>query len=123
MQQKTNFTLSELSTIWARLDLYVLENWNTGKGKRTAQTPKYCFFMLLVVIKHGGRWDFLGRMFDIKAPTIERLIVRILDAILPTVQELHVHRIAEYFTMSKLLQRKTTFRTYKLARYATDVTF
>ena len=103
----TNFTLSELSTIWARLDQYVLENWNTGRGKRTAQTPKECFFMLLVVMKHGGRWDFLGRMFDFKGPTFERLIVRFLDTILPIVQELHIHRIADYFTMRKLLQRKT----------------
>ena len=90
----TNFTLSELSTIWARLDQYVPKNKNTGKGKRTAQTPKDCFFMLLVVMKHGGRWNFLGRMFDVTGPTFERLIVRFLEAILPVVQELRIHHIA-----------------------------
>ena len=47
VHQMTNFTLSELSTIWVRLNQYVLENWNTGKGKRTAQTPRDCFFTLL----------------------------------------------------------------------------
>ena len=62
-------------------------------------------------------------MFDINGPTFERLVVRFLDAILPIVQELHIHYIAEYFKMSKLPQRKATFRTYELARYATDVTF
>ena len=60
-------------------------------------------------------------MSEIKGPNFER-IVRFLDAILPIVQELHIHHIAEYFTMSKLLQKNTTFTTYKLAWYATDVT-
>ena len=79
--------------------------------------------MLQVVIKHGCRWDFLGRMFDIKGSTFERLIVRFLDAILLNVKKLHIHPIVVYLTMSKLLQRKTPLRTYEFARYATDVTF
>lgn len=36
---------------------------------------KKSFFMLLKVIRHGGQWEFLARMFKLESSTFERLIV------------------------------------------------
>lgn len=37
--------------------------------------------MLLAVCKHGGQWDYLGRMFKIEGPTFEKPITKSLKVI------------------------------------------
>jgi len=70
----TNFTLSEFSYLWAKIQNHVLSTWNVGRGRKSAQKPKDVLFMLLTVLKHAGKWDFLAKMFNMKAPTFEKLI-------------------------------------------------
>jgi len=37
--------------------------------------------MAFAVLKHGGKWDFLGQAFKIKGTTFEKLIMGFLKAI------------------------------------------
>lgn len=119
----TNFSLSEFMDIWARLSDHAHSHWNTGRGKRTDKSAKDCFFMLLTVCKHGGAWDFLGRMFNTKGPTFERLMVKFLDVMFAAAGKAYIGRLNEHYSMRRMLEKGRGFKTYKLARYATDVTF
>lgn len=34
--------------------------------------------MMLIIMEHGGNWDFLGRIFKIKGRTFERMVMKII---------------------------------------------
>lgn len=79
--------------------------------------------MLLIVMKHGGHWDFLARVFHCKVPNFEKMIVRFCQVIAPFLYEEFVVLEEENYTVHRLLSRNRSFKTYPCARYETDVWF
>lgn len=51
----TNVSPVEFSSIWSRIHDHIFSNWNIGRGRKSGTKPKDDFFMLLTIIKHGGR--------------------------------------------------------------------
>ena len=79
--------------------------------------------MLLTVLKHGGNWDFLAQMFKVKGPTFEKIICRFMNIVWEVLYELTVEQAGKQWKMSQYFSSKKTFKNFKYARYATDVTF
>ena len=79
--------------------------------------------MLLTVLKHGGNWDLLGRIVKIKWPPFERLIMNFIRLISEEFYRQFVVQTAEHHSMTVLEENEKTFKNFKYALYATDVTF
>ena len=123
MHAMTNLSLIEFHDIYGRLQDHISKNYNCGRGKRSKYAAKDVFFMSLAVCKHSGQWEFLGKLFNIKGPTFERLVTSFLKMLADYAYDVYVDGAAEQFTMAEAIREKATFRTYGMARYATDVTF
>lgn len=54
--------------------MFIVTHWNVGRGRKSTFKAKDVLFMALAVMKHGGHWEFLGRMFKIKGQTFEKMI-------------------------------------------------
>ena len=92
-------------------------------ARHIALQPQDVLFLLLCTLKHAGNWDFNGKMFDIKGPTFERMILGFADRICDTLYSLAVEKYEKNYTMGRLVKDGTTFGHYKFSLYATDVTF
>jgi len=92
-----NLTAPEFRLLYNKMHDEIVENWNTGRGRRSPFKAMDVFFMLLTTMKHGGSWDVLGKMFNIKTSTFERTVVLHSDG--------------------------TMFKTFNFAIDAVDVTF
>ena len=57
----TIFNSKEFRSIYCKIEGIISENWNVGEGRWTQHKPKDVLFMTLVMLKHGGQWDFLGQ--------------------------------------------------------------
>ncbi|RHY26518.1 hypothetical protein DYB32_007536 [Aphanomyces invadans] len=119
----TNFTLSELNTLWANIKTFVSKNWNVGGGRKCPVTGKDMLFMTLVTLKHAGTWDLIAATFEEKAATFGK---RVTDF----VRTLHQYLVRKYideqglkWTMQQLVANGLQFQTHKSALYAVDVTF
>ena len=119
----TNFNAKEFRFIYSKIEGLVSENWNVGKGRRTQYKPKDVLLMTLVMLKHGGQWEFLGQTFKIKGANYERLIMRFVNLVLLDLYEVLVLEKAERWTIARLVEEKRTFGNFPYPRYATDVTF
>lgn len=121
--QMTNFSLPEFNGIWDLIRTHVATHWNVGRGKKSSFKAKDVLLMTLTVLKHGGSWDFLSKMFKIKGPTFERTVMTFVDVIEPFLFKQSVANWEKKFTMDRLMADKTVFKYSKHALYATDVTF
>ncbi|RHY12742.1 hypothetical protein DYB25_003297 [Aphanomyces astaci] len=77
----TNFSASEINTLWTNIKTFVTKNWNVGSGRKCPVTGKDMLFMTLVTLKHAGTWDILSASFDESAATFSSRIhnfVRVL---------------------------------------------
>jgi len=90
---------------------------------KCAYNGKDFLFMILVVFKHGGNWDFLGRLFRIKGPTFERMIIKFLKLFSDFVFDELVEKVSEFWSMERCKEEGKLFRNFPYARYATDATF
>lgn len=79
--------------------------------------------MVLCPIKHGAKWDFNATIFSIKGPTFERMIVPLIDKVLPTLFEVCVEKCFWSYSMMRMVADNVLFKFHKYDRYATDVTF
>ena len=79
--------------------------------------------MTLAVLKHGGKWDFLARMFSLSASSFERLVMKFVHLISEAVYESYVDYQARKWSVDLLKPKDRRFRNYPMARFATDVTF
>ena len=79
--------------------------------------------MTLAVLKQGGQWDYLAKMFSLKGPTFERMIMKFIDIISYPVFEHYVEYQGKKWKMELMSRKKIGFKNYPIARYATDVTF
>ena len=118
-----NFTPVEFEEIWLHIARFVTTNYNCGRGKRSKVKGKDMVFMLLVVLKHGGRWDILGQVFRIKGPCFERMITNFAKLIAPELYKIFVTDLSNEFTMAKLRALDLKFEDFPEAYYAVDVTF
>ena len=88
--EMTNFEPQKFTAIWAGFEQFITSNFNVGRGRKSAQTPKDVLFMTLAVLKHGGNWDFLARMFGLSASSFERLVMKFVHLISEAVYESYV---------------------------------
>lgn len=79
--------------------------------------------MSLTALKHGGTWDFLAQPFRIKEPAFERLISRFLPIICTKLHKTVVADVAYYYTLDELENKNCTFKHFKFAVEAVDLTF
>ena len=79
--------------------------------------------MTLTVMKHGGSWDSLAHMFQVKAPTFIRLISGFMQKLYPHAVERYVHKPARESTLASLRQERSLFSNFPYACEAIDVTF
>lgn len=118
-----NFNASEFEFLWQLLESFVLQNYNSGRGKKCHVTGKDMLFMLLTVMKHGGHWDILGRVFKIKGPTFERMITKFIRLVSDHIYKIFVTDMVSESTMSDFNATGKRFSNFPEALYAVDVTF
>ena len=119
----TNFSEKEFDTIWTPLNENVKTRWNVGAGRKSPFKSNDIFFMLLKMMKHGGKWDFLASIFKMKGPTFKRTVMGFLGIIAEHFHLEHVNRMGMKYSMTRLEREKTLFKTHPHEMYATDVTF
>ena len=119
----TNFNPAQFIGIWAGFESLILENYNFGRGRKCEHKPKDVLFMVLSVLKHGGTWDFLARMFGQKTSAFERMILRFIKMLSEAVYEHYVNNQTKRWSMKELHANGHILKNYPMARYATDVTF
>lgn len=49
---------------------FISTNYKVGRGRRKKFSGKDVLFMSLATMKHGGNWDWIGKMFGAKGPQI-----------------------------------------------------
>ncbi|GMF23168.1 unnamed protein product [Phytophthora fragariaefolia] len=64
----TNFGPAEFERLWTLVCDHVVMNWNTGRGKKCSYSAKDVLFMLLTVLKNGGKWDVVAVVFRAVVP-------------------------------------------------------
>lgn len=75
--------------------------------------------MTLTVLKNGGRWDFLAKLFDMKAPTFERIIMRHICSISDFMYHAFFRHVEKHIMMDLLIDEKKRFKNFKGDFYAT----
>lgn len=121
--QMSNFNRQELDGIYDIISDHVSTHYNVGRGRKSPFTAKDMLFMVLTVLKCGGQWDFMARVFQQKAPSFERQVGKFIDVMCGYLYEELVEGAAKRYSMKKLEAMNTTFGNFPQARYATDVTF
>ena len=119
----TNFLSQTFELLWNNLSDLITQTYNVGRGRRSKVSGKDALFVTLTMLKHGGQWDMLARVFDMKVPTFERLVTRFVQLISHFVFACFVEKVGELHTMADLQKSQQTFKAFPEARYATDVTF
>ncbi|RHY95685.1 hypothetical protein DYB37_001588 [Aphanomyces astaci] len=97
----TNFTPAKFEAIWGIVETPLTD----------------ALFMTLVILKNYQTWDKDAVDFDVKAPTLEKMIMRIVDVVSPALYE----ALVPMPSMQALVDRGAQFSNY--AKYATDVKF
>ena len=121
--EMTNFDPTQFLGIWCGFEKIIMVRYNTGRGRKSVHTGKDVLFMTLCVMKHEGQWDFLAKMFGLKGPSFEKLIMKFIEIISLPVYQHYVEAQAGKRTMDKLYESRRNFCQYPMALYATDVTF
>ncbi|KAG4038818.1 hypothetical protein PC123_g25623 [Phytophthora cactorum] len=92
-------------------------------GRRSTFAANDVFFMLLVVMKCGGTWDMLARIFRIETPTFIKTITGFIEVVAPKLHEAWVASQLDDSSMRALVTSGHTFQNFPCALYTTDVTF
>ena len=64
--------------------------------------------MRLTVMMHGGSWNSLAHMFQVKAPTFIRLISGFMQKLYPHAVERYIHKPAKESALASLRQKRFT---------------
>ncbi|RQM31002.1 hypothetical protein B5M09_013492 [Aphanomyces astaci] len=119
----TNFSASELNTLWTNIKPFVTKNWNVGSGRKYPVIGKDMLFMTLVALKHAGTWDILSASFDGGATTFSNRINQFIRVLHPYLVRKYIDEQGMKWTMQQLAVAGLQFATHKSALYAVDVTF
>ncbi|RHY99865.1 hypothetical protein DYB35_013381, partial [Aphanomyces astaci] len=119
----TNFSASELNTLWTNIKPFVTKNWNVGSGRNYPVTGKDMLFMTLVALKHAGTWDILSVSFDEGAATVSNRINQFIRVLHPYLVRKYIDEQGMKWTMQQLAVAGLQFATHKSVLYAVDVTF
>ncbi|ETV82686.1 hypothetical protein H257_05252 [Aphanomyces astaci] len=98
----TNFSASELNTLWTNIKPFVTKNWNVGSGRKCPVTGKDMLFMTLVTLKHGGTWDILSASFDEGAATFSNRINQFIRVLHPYLVRKYIDEQGIKWTMQQL---------------------
>ncbi|KAF0712498.1 Aste57867_4809 [Aphanomyces stellatus] len=119
----TNFSFSELNTLWASIKPFVTTHWNVGSGRKSPVTGRDMLFMTLVTLKHAGTWDIVAATFNEKAATFGQRVTNFIRTLHPHLLRKFVDEQAVKWTMRNLVASGHQFQNHKAALYAVDVTF
>lgn len=92
--------MRRLHEIWDHISSLVAKNWSVFSGRRSNLKTMGVLFMILDTLKHGVQWDWIGKMFDIKGPTFERLITRFIDTVFDRLYQLLVEKWSEELSVN-----------------------
>ncbi|ETV93425.1 hypothetical protein H310_12670 [Aphanomyces invadans] len=113
----TNFTPAEFDTVWCIVEGPLVVRWMDGRGRKPTTTAKDVLFMTLVIMKHYQTSEKHGVDFGIKAPTLEKTIMRVIDIASPVLYDAFVTMPS----MAFFRDQGSTFANFPYAKYATDV--
>ncbi|ETW02957.1 hypothetical protein H310_05399 [Aphanomyces invadans] len=96
----TNFAPMEFKIVWSVIETELQARWNDGRDRNSKTTPKDALFITLVIMKCYQTWEKHALDFDIKAPTLEKIVLRVVEVIspliynyfvvMPTLEQIHV---------------------------------
>ncbi|ETV66668.1 hypothetical protein H257_16970 [Aphanomyces astaci] len=112
----TNFTPSEFDIIWANVERAMNSKWFEGRGRKSKMTPKDDLHITLTVLKHYQSSEKHAVDFNLKAPTLEKIVVKVVELCSPILYNTFV-------TMPTMTSLGRKFVHYPYALYATDVKF
>ncbi|RHY25391.1 hypothetical protein DYB32_008351 [Aphanomyces invadans] len=119
----TNFSASELNTLWTNIKPYISRNWNVGSGRKCPVTGKDMLFMTLVTLKHAGTWDIVAASFEESTATFSSRVTQFIRVLHPHLVRKYIEEQGVKWTMHQLAVAGLQFETHKSALYAVDVTF
>ncbi|KAF0722463.1 hypothetical protein Ae201684P_003507 [Aphanomyces euteiches] len=119
----TNFSTLEFETVWSSIAVDTTAAWSRLWVPSCRHTAKDVFFMTLSVLKNGGKWLTNTLVFNIKAPTFQRMITKFISLLSPILHDAWVENVVTDQPMEKIVSSGSAFDKYPCARYATDVTF
>ncbi|RHY78648.1 hypothetical protein DYB31_012832 [Aphanomyces astaci] len=87
IRKLTNFTVTEFETLWSFVDTAMQSALMEVRGRRSPTSPKDAIFIALTVLKHFSSWEKHAADYGFKAPTFEKLIMRVLSSLVPDLGE------------------------------------
>lgn len=79
-------------------------------------------FITLATLSHGGKWDWMGHIFEMKGPTFEGVILCFVEMVVDKAQEMFLKNISDEITMYRLVLDFGRLHKYPFDRYKTYVT-
>ncbi|KAF0731056.1 hypothetical protein Ae201684P_011721 [Aphanomyces euteiches] len=119
MMTMTNFTMSKFNSLWGLCEAQINASWYEGRGRRNQTSSKDAFFMMLSVLKHYRTWDKHAADFNLRVPTIERMMTRMITIAEPILVSILIRPVA----MTSQRRQQFVFQNFPEALYATDVKF
>nr|CCA27715.1 AlNc14C650G12331 [Albugo laibachii Nc14]CCA27747.1 AlNc14C665G12363 [Albugo laibachii Nc14] len=119
----TKFSPREFNTLWSTILDHITKHWNVGRGKRSQFAARDVFFMMLFILKNGGKWDMAARVFKVPTPTFIQTVTKFLRGATPKLYDGQVAARAHETNMPFLVTSGRTFLNFSSAMYAKDVTF
>ncbi|ETW06322.1 hypothetical protein H310_02606 [Aphanomyces invadans] len=114
-----NFTPPEFDTLWGMVECALNARFNDGRGRKSTTTPRDALFVTFVVLKYYQTWEKHAMDFRMKAPTLEKMVLKVIDTVQPVLYD----RLVTMPSMSQLRESNKLFRNFPYAKYATDVKF
>lgn len=114
VMEMSNFFILEFDGVWRIIEQPVRAQYERGRGRKSGSAPNDVHFMFLSTLKLGGKWDFNRRIFEIKKPTFERMVIRFSNNICPLLFEKLLNNYRSSFKMSPLAKEVTTLKKKSL---------
>lgn len=74
--------------------------------------------MTFAVVEHGGTWEFLSKIFDVKVVTFGALINQFARLLSDHVYQVEVVNPGEKYQMQNMIEKGSLFTSYKYAHFA-----
>lgn len=87
----TKFNPEEFESLWAQVEDEISVGYNVGRDRKSLHKGRYVLFMMLATVKRAGHWDFMARIFGLKGPTFELMIMQFITIISRVILARFVH--------------------------------